>query len=41
MAFNPMDLNNDGRVDFTDYMLFNTFINPSPPEEEDEEEEDE
>ncbi len=26
MAFNPMDLNNDGRVDFSDYMLFNTYI---------------
>ena len=29
MAFNPMDLNNDGRVDFSDYMLFNTYINPA------------
>ena len=28
MAFNPMDLNNDGHVDFSDYMLFNTYINP-------------
>ena len=31
MAFNPMDMNLDGRVDFTDYILFNTFINPSSP----------
>lgn len=28
--FNPMDLNNDGNVDFSDFMLFNTFINPQP-----------
>ena len=29
MLFNPMDLSGDGSVDFTDYMLFNTYINPA------------
>ena len=29
MLFNPMDLSGDGSVDFTDYMLFNTYINPT------------
>lgn len=28
--FDAMDLNNDGNVDFSDFMLFNTFINPQP-----------
>lgn len=28
--FNPMDLNSDGRVDFTDYMLYKNYINPDP-----------
>ncbi len=28
MTFDPMDLNNDGSVDFSDYMLYRTFIDP-------------
>ena len=30
MAFHPMDFNADGRVDFTDFMIFNSCINPGP-----------
>lgn len=27
--FNPMDMNNDGSVDYSDYMLYNNYISPS------------
>lgn len=31
MAYNPMDMNNDGRVTYADYELHQRYINPSSP----------
>lgn len=31
MAYNPMDMNSDGRVNYADYELHQRYINPSSP----------